>query len=580
MDYDALAKKHGGKAAAPDYEALAKKYGGTAASEPSMLDSIKQGTGNLVAGLVRGAGSIGATILAPKDIISDAIDGKGLTLESNRRRRQAMDEGLQSMGAETDSLLYKGGKLTGEIAGTAGAGGAVANALGRSATIAARAPNALQAIRTAGMSAGNATGATNALLRAGGGAVSGGVSAGMVNPEDAATGAVIGGVLPGALKVAGAAGQKVGQVLRGPEQAADVAQAVQAARGAGYVIPPTQARPTLGNRLLEGFSGKITTAQNSSAKNQAVINSKAATAIGLPGDTKLTPEVLDGVRAEAGKAYKAVSELGTFDSTGAGLPSSVNVTKKPANSLMGRPASESVDAGEVVRAWRQANADATAYFRQYGRDANPETLSKAKSAAAEAKTLDAFMLKSVEAAQKAAPNKLISQLASGAIDQQEFLQRSLAIARQGNLGSELKEARKLIAKTHSVEGALNPVTGSIDASKLAKQLEKGKPLTSELKEAAEFAARFPKASQTVEKMGSLPQTSPLDWVGGVGLSAATSNPLLLASIMSRPAARSLALSPAIQNRLVQPQGNGLASLVSPAARQFGYRAAPVALSDQ
>jgi hypothetical protein len=31
--------------------------------EPSMMDSVKQGAGNAVAGLVRGAGSIGATLL-------------------------------------------------------------------------------------------------------------------------------------------------------------------------------------------------------------------------------------------------------------------------------------------------------------------------------------------------------------------------------------------------------------------------------------------------------------------------------------------------------------------------------------
>ena len=48
--------------------------------------------------------------------------------------------------------------------------------------------------------------------------------------------------------------------------------AIQAARSQGYVIPPTQANPTLGNRLLEGMAGKLTTAQNASAANQGVTN--------------------------------------------------------------------------------------------------------------------------------------------------------------------------------------------------------------------------------------------------------------------------------------------------------------------
>ena len=94
-----------------------------APAEPSTMDSIKQGAGNLLAGAVRGAGSIGATLLSPIDIAKDAIAGKGLSLESNRARRKGMDDALQSMGAEPESWMYKGGKLGGEIAGTAGMGG-------------------------------------------------------------------------------------------------------------------------------------------------------------------------------------------------------------------------------------------------------------------------------------------------------------------------------------------------------------------------------------------------------------------------------------------------------------------------
>jgi hypothetical protein len=550
-------------------------------AEPSMLSQAGQHIGNAAAGLVRGAGSIGATIVAPYDIAKDALAGKGLSLESNRQRRADMDGGLQEMGAQPGSKVFKGFKLGGEVAGTLGAGGAIANVVGRAAPVFAAAnPNLLTAISSAGMEAGGATGLANPLIRAAGGAINGGVSAGMVNPEDAVMGAAVGGALPGAVQIVGKASNALGRVVRGPAQTADASAAIQAARDSGYVIPPTQANPTLLNRVLEGFSGKITTAQNASAKNQAVTNTKAATAIGLPAETKITPEVLDGVRAEAGKAYKAVSELGTFDATGVALPASVNVAKTPANTLMGKPESASVDAGEVVRAWRQANADATAYFRQYARDANPETLTKAKGAASEAKNLDGFMMKSVEGAQKGAPAKLIADLASGAIDQQSFLQKALALTKQGNLAEELKAARTLIAKTHSVEDALNTATGSIDAKKLAKQLQKGKPLSGDLKEAAEFAGRFPKASQTVEQMGSLPQTSPLDWSLAGGASMATGNPLLLAAALARPASRAVTLSPLVQNRLVQ-RPNALSALAIPdSVRRAGYQSALLAGSDR
>lgn len=550
----------------------------------------RQELGNSIAGGLRGAASIGATLLYPVDKALDLIKGDrdpnvtGLVtgkqpMSRNQERRQAVDEGLRMAGADTNSGEYKLGKLSTEVAGTMGAGGLAANALARTG-LATMAPGFVNAVRTGGAAAGDTAGIANLLTRSAGGAVNGALSAGLVDPSQAKQGALIGGAMPIAAKALGSAGNALGKLVRGPEQAPELADAVKAARDAGYVIPPSQANPNMLNRGLEGMSGKITTAQNASAKNQLVTNAKAATALGLPEETKITPEVLDAVRAEAGKAYKAVSELGAFDATGANLPASVNVTRAPANTLMGRPETASVDAGEVVRAWRQANSDATAYFRQYARDANPETLTKAKNAASEAKSLDDFMLKSVQTAQKDAPQKLIADLSSGAIDQPTFMQKVLKLTQQGDLGAELKAARTLIAKTHSVEGAMNAATGAIDARKLAAQLQKGRPLSGELKDAAEFAGRFPKAAQTVEQMGSLPQTSPLDWSLAAALTAATSNPLALASAMARPAARGLSLSPLIQDGLIQQPAaqNALARLAGPDAAQLAYRAAPSALS--
>lgn len=181
----------------------------------SLLSDIKQGAGNLVAGATRGAGSIGATILYPWDKgqdlyygdrkanLSGVITGKQ-PLSRNEERRAAMDEGLRMMGAEPDSLIYQGGKIGGEIAGTAGIGGVLAKGVQGIS----QAPRALQlanALRTGGFRAGATPGIVAAATRATGGAISGGAMAGMVNPEDAGTGALIGGALPGVANVAGKA---------------------------------------------------------------------------------------------------------------------------------------------------------------------------------------------------------------------------------------------------------------------------------------------------------------------------------------------------------------------------------------
>lgn len=204
-------------------------YKTPAKAEPSMLDSIKQGAGNFTAGLVRGAGSIGATLLAPVDIAADAIAGKGLTLESNRQRRADMDAALASAGAETDSVLYGAGKLVGEIAGTAGAGGAIANAA-RVLPGAARAAPLLESIASGGMRAGGLTGVAGQAVRAAGGAVAGGAAAGLTNPEDFGTGAVIGAAAPGVIQAAGAVGRGIGgayRSLRTPKDTAMVNRLLQ-----------------------------------------------------------------------------------------------------------------------------------------------------------------------------------------------------------------------------------------------------------------------------------------------------------------------------------------------------------------
>lgn len=208
----------------------------------SVMQDIAKGAVNLGAGLVRGAGSIGSTILAPIDIVSDAFAGKGLSLESNRRRRADIDDGLTSLvGSDPESLLYKGGKLGGEIAGTAGAGGVVANTVARVApTAAAAAPGLINAIRTSGMTAGGAKGVASIVPRAIGGAITGGASAALVNPEDAASGAAIGGITPVALKTVGALGNVIGTGVRKVASSGvndDVAKLATRAKELGINIP-------------------------------------------------------------------------------------------------------------------------------------------------------------------------------------------------------------------------------------------------------------------------------------------------------------------------------------------------------
>lgn len=139
--------------------------------------------GNIGAGALRGAGSIGATALR---ILPNFLGGD--TAEENKLRRQQMDEGLRAMGADPDSFAYGAGKFGAEVAGTFGAGGVLANALRR---VAPAVPNLARAIETGGFGKdlGFAT-------RAAGGAAMGGASTAMIDPQDTALGAGIGAAFP------------------------------------------------------------------------------------------------------------------------------------------------------------------------------------------------------------------------------------------------------------------------------------------------------------------------------------------------------------------------------------------------
>ena len=169
---------------------------------PQQGGGLLQQLGNLGAGALRGAGSIGATLLTPVDMAARAL-GVQNSFIGRDDRRQAMTEGLRSMGADPESLAFQGGKIAAEIAGTAALPGAAANTVGRVAPAAA-AP-LVQALRTGGMARDLPLAA-----RVIGGAAAGGMSAGLVNPEEAGTGALIGGGLP----VAGEVVRGVGKLGR------------------------------------------------------------------------------------------------------------------------------------------------------------------------------------------------------------------------------------------------------------------------------------------------------------------------------------------------------------------------------
>lgn len=166
------------------------------------VESKSSNIGNLIAGGIKGASNIGATILRPVDWAARQMgvsnDFVGYQPEE---RRRLITEGLKSAGeavgmpVNPESLMFKGGELAAEVAGTAGAPGAIARPLIAAERVAPVAGTVGRAIESAGFNVPQAGGRiSNAALRVGGGAAAGGAAAGMVNPEEAGAGAMGGGL--------------------------------------------------------------------------------------------------------------------------------------------------------------------------------------------------------------------------------------------------------------------------------------------------------------------------------------------------------------------------------------------------
>lgn len=463
--------------------------------EPSKVDRFIQGAGQVAAdvglGALRGAGSIGATILTPIDAIARKL-GVQNDFVGRDDRREAMTQATQTMGANPDSWLYGGGKLAAEIAGTAGVGNALALPF---RTLTGPVGKALyQGLQSGGLRVGELAGTTaGTAMRVGTGAVTNGAAAGLVDPEYATTGAAVGGALPVAMQVVG----KVGAALRGKEISPRLTETAGIGIDAGYIVPPNMVKPGPINNVIESISGKQATQQIASTQNAKVTEGLVRQALGIADDVPLTKATTESLRKTAGKAYADVSALHPM-------------------------------AAADNEALKAARHQASTYFTSYNRTANPEHLAIARQAQATADDLERSL---------------------------EFYATQ---ADKPGLVDALREARKQIAKTYTVDRALNDAAGTIDARVFGRLYEKGKPLSDGLDVAGRFASAFPSINKSTGQVGS-PAAHNLRSIASMALGTggyATAGPgglLMAAAPWVAPAAsRSLMFSKPVQRGLLSP----------------------------
>lgn len=301
---------------------------------------------------------------------------------------------------------------------------------------------------------------------------------------------------------------------------------LQASRNVGYVVTPSQAGSGgLVNNTLEALGGKIKTQQAASVKNQAITDQLARKSLGLSEDAPLSPETFKAVRDAAGASYENLRGLGTIQAD------------KTYSTAINQLAQQSRNAGKSFPGLAKNDLEAVvASLDQKAFDAGD--------------AIDAIRLlrDSAESAYAKGDKGLGKAYRSASTALEDMLDRAAQSSGSPELVGSFRQARQQIAKSYTVENALNQGAGTVNANKLAQQLAKGKPLSGELKTAAQFAQAFPKAAQSNV---TVPAFSPLDvFSGGVGVG--TGNPLLVGLTASRPVARSLVLNKGYQGSFVNP----------------------------
>ena len=192
-------------------------FGTIGAPIQAASEGIISGGGNVMFGAQRLLG-MGLEKVGGAD--ASSLGRAGQFLQEDAARRLAESQGRVAPFKQEFPVSTGAGELGAEVIGTLPVGGVIAAPL-RAIPVAA--PLA-QAIRTGGFSKGNIA------TRAAGGATLGGASAAVINPEDAALGATIGGAVPFAGPALGYVGGKVANMRTMPQNRA--ASLTQQAAGA------------------------------------------------------------------------------------------------------------------------------------------------------------------------------------------------------------------------------------------------------------------------------------------------------------------------------------------------------------
>jgi hypothetical protein len=243
---------------------------------------------------------------------------------------------------------------------------------------------------------------------------------------------------------------------------------IEAAQKKGYMVNPSSVNPT-GVNFLERMAGKSDLQQLMSINNQKVTDNLARASVGLPKDAPLTSKTMQQVRKTAYETgFEPLNKIGIM----------------PTDKLFHK------DLSDIKAKYTGPEQS----FPKAGPDGVGRLVSN--------HTVDQFhskdgliVIRNLRDQASADFRKGENALAKAQIEIANALEHQIArhLEETGNVAAleKFRTARKQMAISHIIEDAIREGTGSVDAKKLASDLQKDKYMTGELRTAADFASAVP-----------------------------------------------------------------------------------------
>jgi hypothetical protein len=253
---------------------------------------------------------------------------------------------------------------------------------------------------------------------------------------------------------------------------------LRAAQAEGYVVPPGNVRPNMVNRALEQAAGKTELQQIAAAKNQQVTDKLARRAVGISETAELTPDAMKAVRAEAAaQGYEPVAKIGSVPVDDDYLNAMNDIEDKFTGVSKSFPDAVPDSVRKIIDANLVNNFDA--------QDAMKRIQSLRDNASAAFRKGEPDIAKANRAVAKALEDQIERHLAGTGQQGAQML-------------NDFRAARKRMAISYTLEDAMREGTGSVDAKKLAAELNRSKDkLTGDLRTAAKFASTFSNVNASV-----------------------------------------------------------------------------------